>query len=561
MHSPTPNEQFLLELLNLARLYPATQPAMLHALAGNPDVAQSLRYFGVDMPQFQAASSALAPVAPLAWSPELAQAADAHSAEMAYWGQQSHQLPGEAPLPQRVIATGYDTATALGENVYAYAHNVAHGHFGLFVDWGHDGEDRAENGSLLGDWQVRGDGMQDPASHRLTMMNPAYTDVGLSVTWASPGSAIGPLVITQDFGAQSDGSAQLLGVAFHDGAGEGIYQPGHGQAGLRVAVLGDQGAQFTQTEMAGGYQLPVAPGGHWVAFQGPGLAQPVVQHIQMGSENQKLDLVSGQPILHAPDHGSAGQALLGGDRADVLQGTDGNDLFFGGPGDDHLLGAGGLDYALYAANRGDVAAYGLGPHAGLQVQGPDGTDTLEQIEILVFDDGTVLNGLSIGLALQPGTDGQLALQAGALGDQPLLHDATVQGAQTLQPFSHTQGEALQLLGAYASHGQVTVTEDGQMHYVPPTEFLGTDMVMVLFQDALGQQALDTLEITVTPYAQPPQEEPDSWPESQPILPLIPQDPLPQTGAETDDSSADGGLGLLMDLGVGGTLLALLALLA
>lgn len=560
MHSPTPDEQFLLELLNLARLYPANQPELLHSLASTPDVEQSLRYFGVDMAQFQAASSAFAPVAPLAWSPELAQAADQHSADMVYWGQQAHQLPGQPPLPQRVADAGYDNATALGENIYAYAHDVPHGHFGLFIDWGYDGDDRAETGSLLPDWQARGDGMQDPASHRLAMMNPGYTDVGLSATWASPGSAIGPFVITQVFGAKSDSTAQLLGVAYRDGPGDGHYLPGLGQAGVRVAVLGQGDAHFTHTEMAGGYQLPVAPGDYWVAFQGPGLAQPAVQHIQMGAENQKLDLVGAQPLLHAPSPTSDGWAVLGGEGADFLQGSAGPDLFFGGHGDDSLMGEAGIDYALFGTNRPGVAAYALGPTNALQLQGPDGTDRLDQIEVLVFDDGTVMNGLSMALALQPGPDGQLALQAGALGDGPLLNDATVQGAQALQPFSQPQGAGLQLLGGYATHGQVTVTDDGQMAYLPPADFFGTDTVMVLFQDALGQQALDTLEITVTPYAEPQQDAPDSWHDSLPILPVAPHDTLPPPDAENDANSPDAGLGLLLDLGIGGSLLMLMALL-
>jgi len=87
-------------------------------------------------------------------------------------------------------------------------------------------------------------------------------------------------------------------------------------------------------------------------------------------------------------HGGTGDDVLhGGDGDDVLHGDGGDDTLIGGPGDDMLYGGSGHDTAVFA---GDYADYTITLLDGIiVVEGPDGRDTLENIETLRFDDGDV----------------------------------------------------------------------------------------------------------------------------------------------------------------------------
>ncbi len=73
---------------------------------------------------------------------------------------------------------------------------------------------------------------------------------------------------------------------------------------------------------------------------------------------------------------------LAGD--DELRGLDGNDTLIGGAGADFLDGGGGTDTAVYSGNR---AAYVITVLGGVTtVTGPDGTDTVTNVERLQFAD-------------------------------------------------------------------------------------------------------------------------------------------------------------------------------
>ncbi len=79
--------------------------------------------------------------------------------------------------------------------------------------------------------------------------------------------------------------------------------------------------------------------------------------------------------------------LFGEGGNDLLDGEGGNDLLTGGPGDDRLLGGGEVDRAAYA---GPPSAYTVvGGVRSATVTGPEGTDTLEGVEQLLFDDVVV----------------------------------------------------------------------------------------------------------------------------------------------------------------------------
>ncbi len=76
--------------------------------------------------------------------------------------------------------------------------------------------------------------------------------------------------------------------------------------------------------------------------------------------------------------------LLAGD--DQLRGDDADDLLVGHLGADAINGGGGVNTAVFA---GDSSLYTVGPAVGgiSGIAGPDGSDTLENIQFLSFDDG------------------------------------------------------------------------------------------------------------------------------------------------------------------------------
>ena len=75
-----------------------------------------------------------------------------------------------------------------------------------------------------------------------------------------------------------------------------------------------------------------------------------------------------------------------GDAGDnVLTGTAGDDTIEGGAGDDTIDGGSGVNTAVFSGNQADYEFHSSGDV--VTVTGPDGTDTLRNIQTLRFDDG------------------------------------------------------------------------------------------------------------------------------------------------------------------------------
>jgi hypothetical protein len=88
--------------------------------------------------------------------------------------------------------------------------------------------------------------------------------------------------------------------------------------------------------------------------------------------------------------GSATDDTLAGTAAeDFLVGGGGADIIYPGPGDDGVNGGRGEDRVLL---RGDRVRYSVEPEGdGYRVVGPDGSDYVHAVELLCFEDGTVLD--------------------------------------------------------------------------------------------------------------------------------------------------------------------------
>ncbi len=99
----------------------------------DPDVNRVLNFFNVDGNLLASQWSSLTPAPPLAWSEELHDAASGHGQQIIAWDRQSHQLPGEQPLGQRIANAGYNNVSGYAENIFAFSESVFYGHAGLAI--------------------------------------------------------------------------------------------------------------------------------------------------------------------------------------------------------------------------------------------------------------------------------------------------------------------------------------------------------------------------------------------------------------------------------------------
>lgn len=361
--TPTAFEQAILEYVNQARMNPAGEFEVALGDAES-DIARAVEYFGVDVEAFRTQMEAYDPVAPLAWNGALATAALTHTEGMIEQDSQSHRLEGEASLGERITEAGYTGWSNVGENIYAYTKNPLFGHAGFMIDWGYDDAD-FENGSLRDDWQTIGDGIQDAAGHRVSIMSANYTDIGIGVLAEEDSStSVGPYVLTQNFGGTfASAPAQLLGVFIDDADGDDFYDIGEGRGGVTVTATGDAGIFTTTTWDSGGYQMELAAGEYTVVFSGVDGAEGSASYeITVGSENIKLDSEVAdlradpdttpepeepeepqEPVVEEPEVAETTFVLVDGatQGRDVLSGTGtGSERVEGLGGDDVLMGDG-----------------------------------------------------------------------------------------------------------------------------------------------------------------------------------------------------------------------------
>ncbi|HEV8680816.1 MAG TPA: Hint domain-containing protein [Stellaceae bacterium] len=396
MAGPSDLEQLLLQLINDARLDPLGNAARYIVTyspltSSDPDIQSALDFFGVDGALLLSQFSALTPTHPLAWNESLAIASRQHDDTMIAADTQSHQLPGEPSFDQRDAAAGYTNFSSLGENIFAFAESPLFAQAGFMVDWG----------SGPG-------GMQSPPGHRDNIMDPGFREVGVGIVAESdPLTSVGPLVVTEDFGARFDSGAFILGVAYNDADDNNFYSIGEGLGTLVVTL----GATSVTSWASGGFTLnTAATGTQTVTFSGAGLTGTVSATLNLtATTNIEFDVVDGTtletsgsvsvsgPIATLKGLGVTGlslsaadataHAIVGTKGGDAITGGGGADVLTGGLGNDAIDGGAGIDEAVFA---GAFASYGVMQSGGtLTVAGPDGTDTLTGIETLVFDDATV----------------------------------------------------------------------------------------------------------------------------------------------------------------------------
>lgn len=262
---PTAFEQYMLEMVNRARLDPA---------------GEALTY-GIDLNEGPPETPLSAePKPPLAFNPRLLDAARAHSQWMLDHSVFSHFGDGGSTPQDRMRNAGYVFAPPWtnGENIADVGVTgtldvpdaIRRNHRNLFVD-----ED------------IEGRG------HRVNLLEGGFREVGIGVkegVLMSQGTAFNAVMITQDFGATAANSAAfLVGVVYQDLDHDGFYSPGEGLAGVTVTPA--KGTYYAVTSASGGYAIPLgaASGSLTVTIsQGP-LAAPVAKTLVLTGQNAKLD--------------------------------------------------------------------------------------------------------------------------------------------------------------------------------------------------------------------------------------------------------------------------------
>lgn len=355
MADPTPFEQYLLELINRARLDPGAEVARYGTTLNA----------GLGSGTLDATSKQ-----PLAMNLAILDAARAHSQWMVDTDVFSHTGAGGSNAGTRMAAVGY--TGSWGENIVWQSY-LGSGPTQGTID--------SEEGTMI-----------RSAAHRANMLNDSWNIAGIgSVSGAFMGYSAN--VSTEDFGRTS--GVYLTGVVYADRDGDGFYDIGEGLGALSVAIRAANGTINTIASLsAGGYQQRLAAGTYTVTFGGSHSAT-----VTLGSENDKVDFVNGDRILSSAStvlgSGILHGTLLGLDAIDLagnasanrLIGNGGANVLTGCAGNDTIDGGGGSDTAAFS---GTYAQYTISRSGGtLVVSGSDGIDTLTNVEKLSFSDRIV----------------------------------------------------------------------------------------------------------------------------------------------------------------------------
>ena len=110
--------------------------------------------------------------------------------------------------------------------------------------------------------------------------------------------------------------------------------------------------------------------------------------------------------------------IIGGDGNDTLFGSSGNDSFWGGSGNDVIDGGEGTDIANFSGNQSDYIITDNGDNT-YTVNGPDGADIVEHVEILNFSDNSVDIDRAVNVYQLSGTFNEYSITANGDGSYTL----------------------------------------------------------------------------------------------------------------------------------------------
>ncbi len=258
MSQPTAYEQYLLELINRARLNPVGEANL----------------FGIGLNDgLNANTISDSAKQPLAFNLLLIDSARSHSQWMLDTDTFSHTGEGGSSSGDRMRDAGYQFTGSWtwGENL------------------GYTGTTGTLNvNNAVG--QVHKN-LFKSSGHRKNILNNSYREIGLA-TLTGDFDGYNALMVTEDF-AKSGSDIFLTGVAFDDLVqDDDFYTVGEGLGGIEVtAVRQSDNRSFTTTTMAsGGYQIALDAGTYEVSFSDNNQMIGSSHQVSIAGENIKLDL-------------------------------------------------------------------------------------------------------------------------------------------------------------------------------------------------------------------------------------------------------------------------------
>lgn len=287
------------------------------------------------------------------------------------------------------------------------------------------------------------------AGHRANLMVDGFREVGLGAElgqFTSGPTTYNAAMLAEVFG--STGTAHFLtGVAYQDSNANKFYSMGEGVAGVVFAAQASQ----TTTAAAGGYALGLASGAA-VAVTGQAGVLTFALTVDLRPGNVKLDLVNGTTFY------TSGSVVLGAGVQDVLllgvarlsakgtaqgnelTGNSGANTLTGLAGLDVLTGAGGAD-RLIGGRGNDRMTGGVGADDFVFGKG-DGRDRIGDFSVAAND----------GLHLSDRLWGAQVLTAGQIVQQ----FATVQAGGVLFDFGTDEVFLAGLISLNGLAGQIEV---------------------------------------------------------------------------------------------------------
>lgn len=413
----TRNEQLFLELVNAARLDP-TGEAERQGIALNEGLG--------------AGTIPDTPVQPLAANAQIQEAAAGHGQWMLDTDTFSHTGAGGSSPGDRMSAEGYpfEGTSAWGENIAL---------------WRTTGTVDLQAAIIQ-----HHNGLYESPGHRENLFRSYFRETGISQERGEFEPGWDTSMLTHKFGL-SGSHVFLTGVIFDDSDANDAYSIGEGLGDFQVATE----SAATMTWAAGGYSLGIEsnPAVRVTLGQGETAMQVIVD---LSADNVKLDLLNGTRILTSGDvtlaDGARDVEMLGAVDNTII-GNALDNHFYMGRGDNTLEGGNGLDRAVFTGLRSDYTITET-PGGSITVADrrsgadSDGTNTLSDVEYLVFSDTTLdLQEQPDGITIS----GQLTSTHGlSIGDTTLRFSLT-DGTERVLSTDGTGGFSLVLPDGQEGH--------------------------------------------------------------------------------------------------------------
>ena len=216
-------------------------------------------------------------------------------------------------------------------------------------------------------------------------------------------------------------------------------------------------------------------------------------HVIDNPGSYPLHVLSALDLIDHP-----GKTVNGNDNDNIVVGTDGDDILAGGEGDDALYGGAGFDTVLY---EGDFSDYDVTDGTWITVEDEesnDGTDTLIDVEKIVFNDGFYQNGSFFEDGEEPPTNQDPTARDDSFsGDQDTVITGNVLADNGNGADSDPDGDTLTVVAGTitTAHGTLILQSNGDFTYTPDPGYFGPDSFEYTLED--GQGGSDTATVSIT----------------------------------------------------------------